>query len=265
MTFRLTRLAASLLVLIFAFSAYSQRQDYALLFTADKYENFDDLETIADTQEIASILESKYGFQVEVVENYTNTVVMQKIREYFGKTYGKNDQLLIYFVGHGYFDSVFKQGYITCSNSSPDDANFESYIEFGVIKNLLNRVPCEHIMLALNTDYARYFDPEMVGDHWVNDPVQIETEDSDIPDNLVAQKLERRTRLFVANGSDRMDNEAYESFHGLMMNILNSNGGEDGIVDVTEMTHMMKQLLPVPRAGGFGADVPGSDFLFIVK
>jgi len=244
-------------------TAHSQRNDYALIFAADNYEHLDDISTISNAKELGEQLKNDFGFEVDLVENYTNLDVMQKIREYFGKKYGKDDQLMIYFAGHGFFDIVFKQGFVACANSNPDSDNFESYIQFNTLRSLVNRIPCNHIMLTLNTGYARYFDPEMIGEHWVKDPVQFELTEGGSSDPKIAAKLEKITRLFIANGSDRLTAEDHEAFHQIMVSILSSGGGDDEIIDVNEMTAIMKQTMPVPRAGGFGADVPGSDFLLI--
>jgi hypothetical protein len=103
----------------------------------------------------------------------------------------------------------------------------------------------------------------MIGEYWDIDPVQFEPNDGGSSDPEISAKLEKMTRIFIANGSDQLQAEDHETFHKIMVEILSSDGGEDGIIDVNEMTAIMKQSFPVPRAGGFGADVPGSDFLLI--
>ena len=86
----------------------NNRTDYALLFGTDEYDEWNSLfNPVKDVQTIAEELETSYGFKTEVVTNVTTAGIMAKLREYSTKSYDKNDQLFIFFAGHGQFDEIF--------------------------------------------------------------------------------------------------------------------------------------------------------------
>jgi uncharacterized caspase-like protein len=106
-------------------------KDYALLFATDEYEEWGDLvNPINDAETIGKTLEDFYGFEVEIITNATKTEVLSKIREYQKKRFGPNDQLFIFFAGHGSYDSISGEGYIVCTDSKLDDEIKTSYIPY---------------------------------------------------------------------------------------------------------------------------------------
>jgi hypothetical protein len=49
------------------------------------------------------------------------------------------------------------------------------------------------------------------------------------------------------------------------LDALRNYGGEDKILTLEEISTYVERVNPQPRLGEFGANEPGSDFLFIVK
>ena len=98
------------------------RNDYALLFVTDKYDNWSSLvNPIFDGRSIATELQNVYGFKVEIVENPSQDVIFRKLREYSERKYQPLDQLMVFFAGHGYYDETFKEGYVVVKESMRDD------------------------------------------------------------------------------------------------------------------------------------------------
>ena len=96
----------------------SNRKDYALLFGTDQYDEWNDLfNPVKDAETIAEELKTSYGFETEVVENATTSEMMAKLREYAKKSYQPDDQLFIFFAGHGQFDDIFTTGYLVGKDS----------------------------------------------------------------------------------------------------------------------------------------------------
>ena len=74
---------------------------HALLIANQEYQNLEDLETpIKDVLEIQILLQSEYGFQVEVLQNATNDQIMHALYDYKDKLQPE-DNLLIYYAGRG--------------------------------------------------------------------------------------------------------------------------------------------------------------------
>ncbi|MEQ8534470.1 MAG: hypothetical protein RIB86_21630, partial [Imperialibacter sp.] len=58
------------------------RKDYAVLFATDKYDNWSDLTNpIYDAKAIGQELEERYGFEVRIVENASQDLVFNTLRE----------------------------------------------------------------------------------------------------------------------------------------------------------------------------------------
>ena len=56
------------------------RTDYALIFATDQYDNWGDLvNPVFDSRAISSDLKNMYGYKVEMVENATQDIVLQKL------------------------------------------------------------------------------------------------------------------------------------------------------------------------------------------
>ena len=92
--------------------AVAKRRDYALLFATDVYDEWGHLvNPINDAKTIAKELTDYYGYEVELVTNNTIDDILIKLREYATKSYMDDDQLFIFFAGHGrlgdYFYFVF--------------------------------------------------------------------------------------------------------------------------------------------------------------
>ncbi len=98
------------------------RQDYALIFVTDKYDNWTQLANpVFDGRTISQSLQKNYGFKTEVVENASREQVFLKMREYAEKKFNPLDQLLVFFAGHGFYDPTFKEGFLVPRESIQDD------------------------------------------------------------------------------------------------------------------------------------------------
>ena len=67
-------------------------------------------------------LEDIYGFQVELIQNPTKADILHELHKYAQKEYTPEDQLLIFFAGHGDFDTVTNMGYLVSQDTKkPED------------------------------------------------------------------------------------------------------------------------------------------------
>jgi len=98
---------------------------------------------VEDGQAIAKELKEKYGFYVEVVENGTTETVWEKLRAYNDKKFKPQDQLLVFFAGHGHFDETFGEGYVVTKNSLRKDPSKNTYISHNRLRGVVNNIPIE--------------------------------------------------------------------------------------------------------------------------
>jgi len=238
------------------------RKDYALLIATDRYDNWNDLvNPIYDAQSIAKELEDRYGFEIEVLQDANQDDVMTKLRDYAQLNYKPQDQLFIFFAGHGQYDDVFGEGFLVARNSVLNDESKNSYISHNRIRNNINNIPCEHIFLVMDVCFGGTFDPELAASRGAY-------EETDNRQYLV-RKLSMKTRKYLTSGSKEYVSDGVRGQHSPfaqhMIEALKSNGGEDKILILDEIKLYMERLPTTPRFGGFGDDESGSDFVFVAK
>ncbi len=84
---------------------------YALLIGNSDYKNMEKLKTpIKDINNIGKVLTKKYGFQVNYLSNASRKDILKTINEYIIRL-NENDNFLIYYAGHGYYDETLDQNY----------------------------------------------------------------------------------------------------------------------------------------------------------
>ncbi len=243
------------------------RKDFALLFATDEYENWDDLQNpINDVTTIAAELKAIYGFEIEIVKNPTKREVLQKLREYTKKSYMPNDQLFIMFASHGYYDQVFNQGYLVCTDSKITDEERLSYIPHNNLRGIIDNIPSKHIFLAMDACFGGTFDPFIR-----SSAHRGYGEKNDELDNYeyISRKLKLKTRKFLTSGGKEYVSDGrpgqHSPFARKMLEAIRSYGGSDNILTISEIKSFVEKIDPEPRFGEFGTDQPGSDFIFVVK
>ena len=243
------------------------RKDYALLFATDEYESWDNLQNpINDASTIAGELKEIYGFEVEIVKNPSKKEVLQKLREYTKKSYMPNDQLFILFAGHGYFDQVFNQGYLVCRDSKINDEERLTYLPHSNLRGIIDNIPSKHIFMAMDACFGGTFDPFIR-----SSASRGYGEKNDELDNYeyISRKLKLRTRKFLTSGGKEYVSDGrpgqHSPFARKMLEAIRSFGGTDNVLTLSEIKSFVEKIDPEPRFGEFGADQPGSDFIFVVK
>jgi len=85
---------------------------------------------------------------------------------------------------------------------------------------------------------------------------------------FITQKLTYKTRKFLTSGGKTYVSDGIPGKHSpfarAFIEALRSKGGKDGILTLNELTPYVEKLKITPRAGEFGDNAPGSDFIFIV-
>ena len=241
-------------------------KDYALLFATESYTHWNSLRNpLFDATAIQQDLKNIYGFQVELVLNPTRAGILEALLKYAEKQYTDEDQLLIFFAGHGYFNEIFKEGYLVAQDTKlpKDDRTMGSYISHSEFRNIVDRMSCKHIFLVMDTCYSGTFDQRIA--------MRGEAEDvfKSLSSADVKRKLTYTTRWYLTSGDGKVDDGIpgqHSPFARELLEALRSGGGRDDVLTIDEVLYYLKKLEdPRPRASGFGRNEPGSDFLFIKK
>ena len=243
--------------------SYRTGKDYALLFAVENYDHWPNLRyPVSDAEKIQRDLKYIYGFQTELVNNPTKEEIFNKVREYAEKLYDDDDQLFVFFAGHGHFDDTFKEGYLVArdTNLPANDNGLLSYVSHSRIRDIIDRMNCKHIFLVMDTCYSGTFDRRIAMRGSDEDIYKQQLTEGD-----VKRILEYTTRWYLTSGQKEQVPDV-SKFVNVFLDALRKKGGQDKILTIEEILSFMEHLdKPKPHASGFGSDEPGSDFLFFAK
>lgn len=258
---RIIRVGAAAL----ADAAKLDRTDYAILFTTDKYDNWPNLTNpVNDGRMIAEELRNNYGFKVEIMENGSQTDILKKIREYAEKKYKPLDQVFIFFAGHGQYDETFGEGFVVTKESLANDVAKTSYLSHNRLRSIINNIPCDHIFLGMDVCFGGTFD-EAIAHRGMEEEVYREASQAE----MVNRKLVYKTRRYLTSGGKEYVPDGRPGmnspFARKLLEALRTRGGKDLILTTGEINSFVETLKPQPRAGVFGDNAAGSDFIFVAR
>lgn len=125
---------------------------HALVIGINDYQSLPKLTTpAADAAAIASLLQSRYGFQVTLLTNATRYQLLSALNK-LRETLTADDNLLLYYAGHGELDEVNQRG-----NWLPVDAerdNTANWIPTTVITDILNIMRAKQVLVVADSCYS---------------------------------------------------------------------------------------------------------------
>jgi len=234
-------------------------KNHAILFGNNEYKYWGQLyNPIGDARALAKDLETIYGFTTEVVENCTKNEFLLKIREYSKKNYADNDQLLIFYAGHGHFDNFYK-GVLVMKDSEYKAETSGSYITHAELRSFISSIPCKHTLYIADACFGGTIDPKIAN-----------RGGKDIFKNrqdYVSRIMSYTTRKYLTSGGKEYVPDGKQGGHSPFMRrlleALRSEGGEDGILTLEEIESYLTDIKPVPCTGELESNDPGSNFIFI--
>ncbi|MGV7220773.1 MAG: caspase family protein [Nitrospinales bacterium] len=124
----------------------------ALVIGNNNYQHLPNLRTPHnDAREIGKVLNEQYGFHVELLLDAGRDEFMDKLNELRGRV-GENDNLLIYYAGHGYYDKVAQKAYW-----QPVDAELDSDSKWIIVDSItsnIKRASSKHILIVADSCYS---------------------------------------------------------------------------------------------------------------
>jgi hypothetical protein len=241
------------------------RTDYAVVFTTNDYDNWPDLiNPVSDGRMIADEIRKNYGYKVEIMEGGSQSDILKKLREFAEKKYKPLDQLFIFFAGHGQYDQTFGEGFVVTKESLANDEAKTTYLSHNRLRSIINNIPCDHIFLAMDVCFGGTFDAALAH-RGMEDEVYKEASQAE----MVTRKLTYKTRRFLTSGGKEYVPDGRPGmnspFARKLLEAFRSRGGKDMMLTLGELNTYVEALKPQPRAGEFGDNAPGSDFVFVIK
>jgi hypothetical protein len=134
---------------------------HALLIGNNEYRHLPDLKSAAsDATQLAEVLERRYGFRTKVLidaDRYAILSALNALREQLTA----EDNLLIYYAGHGELDEANNRGYWLPVDAEPDsNANWIASV---AITDILNIMKARQVLLVADSCYAGALTRSSVG------------------------------------------------------------------------------------------------------
>lgn len=236
----------------------------ALLIATNEYDHWGNLmNPVFDAEAIGKELKNTYGFETDLLLNPTKDEIVLKLRAYITKQYANNDELFIFFAGHGQFDEVFKEGYLVTKDSKLNDDSKSSYLAHSNLRTYINRISCKHVFLVMDVCFGGTFDPLIASrggkEHGL----------SKSRAEYINHKLRFKTRRYLTSGGKEYVPDGRKGSHSpfarKFLEALRGEGGENGVLSIAEILGYVQTVTPKPRSGEFGKNEPGSEFLFVVR
>ena len=255
-------------------------QDYAILFATNEYTHknawHDLAHPISGAKQIRTALQ-KYGFTVELYPNVTTKDIGNVLKKWAKRVYAPDDQLLVYFTGHGHYDNL--DGYLAAKDSEHPqlDAGYTTYYSYHRLKEQLDAIPCPNILLMVDACHSGNISSEVqkkLGEY------------RSLPDlyrgpnkqRRIKETVNAKTRWFltaVGNEESPADSIFAKAFLKSLEDTLSGNSDKDNvlindkILTIQEIEAMFRNMLDKqnlkfsPTTGAFGDNKDDRGFLFI--
>lgn len=244
---------------------------HAVFFATDNYKDkqIKKLKNpISDAEAIAKILESDYGFTTEMYKDPTGTKILQTLRSLAQKKFGPEDQLFIYFTGHGEFDEVSRAGYLIPSDGDSKDTLGSTLVDYAELKDKINKLSSGHIILCIDACFSgSASDKIALGEKKNARPSGLRPEDSDINIRKINERKSIRSRLLLTSSGNTPSYDGVDRspFADVIINALGKPAIYGYCIDWEEIKLTFNEALPEATLDVFGQNEPGggSDFFFI--
>jgi hypothetical protein len=125
---------------------------WALMIANQAYAQWGALDTpVSDAQAVGEVLRDRYGFDVQWVRNATRAQMLQALQALRARV-GPQDQVLVYYAGHGQMDSVTARGYwIPVDGDKQDISRWVSVID---VTDQLSAMQARHAMVIADSCYS---------------------------------------------------------------------------------------------------------------
>lgn len=171
---------------------------YALIIGNQDYQQMEDLASpVSDSQKIATLLQDKYGFTVQLLQNANDVTVLQALNN-LGGVIKEQDNLLIYYAGHGSRRKAgsYEAGYWLPVNANrPPDDTF--WVPTSQVTDHIAMINARRILVVADSCYAGLLENEPGTSMMGGDAAALKSAP------FIERRMPRRSRLLVSSGGDR--------------------------------------------------------------
>lgn len=125
---------------------------HALVIGNSNYQYFPDLRTPGnDAKDVAEILKKKYGYETRLLLDANRYEIISALNDYRANL-NREDNLLIYYAGHGEIDKVNDNGYWMPVDAEKN--NTANWISTRSISEILNVMAAKHVLIVADSCYS---------------------------------------------------------------------------------------------------------------
>lgn len=134
-----------------------ESKNYMLMIAIDQYNGWPELNNaVTDAGRFEDVLKRKYGFQDNDIHKVVNADatrqgIINGFRNLIENT-GPNDNIIIYYSGHGYFDATLGEGYWIPVDA--EKGNDGDYVPNSFILQLIKKVQAKHVFLVADACFS---------------------------------------------------------------------------------------------------------------
>jgi len=234
-------------------------KDYALFFAINDYRahpNYQDLlGPIFSAKAIAKELNDMYAFEVRLFKNPTKDDIYEVLEQYHLRNFGPNDQLFVFFSGHGEFNEFEKKGYFV-PQSGPS-------IDLTTLGNIISGIPCKHILLAIDACFSGTIDKEIAYQGRYRG--RIGDNDENARQKIISEQLQNKSQLLLTSGAkfrtpSQKDGSPFAK--AILSTLRRSYIDGKGLVTYKDLEAAMERVSPKPYSGKLFEDENGG-FVFV--
>lgn len=125
---------------------------HALVIGNQDYESLPDLDTaVGDAEAVANLLTERFGFKTTLLRNANRYEILSALNR-FRKELTEDDNLLVYYAGHGELDRVNLRGHwLPTDAEAHNTANWISNVS---ITDILNAMSVRHVLMIADSCYS---------------------------------------------------------------------------------------------------------------
>jgi len=125
---------------------------FSLVIGNNKYQTLPKLKTAKnDAQVVAGTLKKSYGFNVELLLDTTRSDILLALNKLRRKL-TKQDNLLIYYAGHGWLDKEADEGYWLPTDA--EEENTVNWVSNSFITSTLRAMEAKHVLIVADSCYS---------------------------------------------------------------------------------------------------------------
>ncbi len=226
----------------------------ALVIGINDYKNLPPLKTaVEDARAVAETLRAKYGFRVQLLENPSRDDIIDAFDE-LREALTEQDNLIIYYAGHGWLDPQSGRGYWLPVDARQDRRS--RWLANSSLTDTLQATFAKHVMVVADSCYSGI----------LTRSIKVPERRSD----YIAHMAEKRARVVLSSGGLEPVADSgggkHSVFAAQFLKVLDEN---EGVIDGTQLFEKIRHTVVLnadqtPQYSDLRkAGHEGGDFLFV--